>query len=207
MHPNATFAWQDREEMLAFVAERAFCTLFAAGPEGLTAVHLPVVIYAPDRIRFHLSRANRAVRSDSLSGRALLSCLGPDAYISPDWYGTPDQVPTWNYLAVEMEGPLRRLDEEEIADQLDRLSADHEERLLPKLPWTRGKMTPGRFEAMIKGIHGYEMTVEEMRGTRKFGQHKKPEEIEGVVNGLKAAGQAELAAMTEALSRGRERVG
>jgi transcriptional regulator len=180
MHPNRAFAWQDREAMLAFLADVAFCTICVDGP---ALVHAPVIVAGPDRIRFHLSRGN--VASAALSdGRAIVSCLGPDAYISPDWYGSPDQVPTWNYLAVEAEGPLRRLDEAELVHLLDDLSAAHEARLAPKPAWTRAKMTPGRFEAMLKAIVGYELTIEDLRGTRKLGQNKTREERIGAAKGL-----------------------
>jgi transcriptional regulator len=180
MHPNRAFAWEDRDAMLALVGEIGFCTLFVDGP---FVVHVPVIVSAPDRIRFHLARANRAV--PALEGRrALLSCLGPDAYISPDWYGTSDQVPTWNYLAVEAEGPLRRLDEDELTGLLEDLSADHEARLAPKPAWTRGKISPGRFEAMLKAIIGFELAVETLRGTRKLGQQKKEAERYGAAAGL-----------------------
>ena len=179
MHPNRAFAWEDREAMLAFVADIAFCTICADGP---LLVHAPVVVAAPDRLRFHVSRGNRAAALDGK--RAIVSCLGPDAYISPDWYGTPDQVPTWNYLSVEAEGPLRRLDEAELASLLDALSIAHERRLAPKPEWTRAKMSPGRFEAMLKAIIGYELRIEALRGTRKLGQNKKDEERAGAAEGL-----------------------
>jgi transcriptional regulator len=180
MHPHPAFAWQDRAAMLAFLAETAFCTICADGP---VVAHAPVVVAGPDRIRFHLSRRNSA--ADLPDGkRAILSCLGPDAYISPDWYGTADQVPTWNYVAVEAEGPLRRLDEAGLADLLDALSAAHEARLAPKPAWTRAKMTPGRFEAMLKAVVGYELQVETLRGTRKLGQTKPPEERRAAAAGL-----------------------
>jgi transcriptional regulator len=178
MHPNRAFAWEDRDEMLGFVAGIAFCTIAADGP---TIAHAPVIVAPPDRIRFHLARGNRA----RLDGRrAIVSCLGADAYVSPDWYGTPDQVPTWNYLAVEAEGPLRRLDEAELAALLDDLSAAHEARLAPKASWTRAKMSPGRFEAMLRAITGYELLIEALRGTRKLGQHKSGAERQGAADGL-----------------------
>ena len=180
MHPDRRFAWQDREAMLAFVADVAFCTICAEGP---AVVHAPVVVVGEDRLRFHVSLGNRAVEALD-RGRALVSCLGPDAYISPDWYGTPDQVPTWNYVAVEAEGPLRRLDETELADLLDTLSAQHEARLAPKPAWTRAKMTPGRFEAMLKAIVGYELTIDALRGTRKLGQTKNEVERAAAAEGL-----------------------
>lgn len=166
--------------MLAFVGDISFCTICVDGP---LLVHAPVVVDAPDRIRFHMARGNRAAAA--LEGnRAIISCLGPDAYVSPDWYGVPDQVPTWNYLNVEAEGPLRRLDEAGLTRLLDDLSAAHEARLAPKPAWTRAKMTPGRFAAMLKAIIGYELTIEELRGTRKLGQHKSEAERTGAADGL-----------------------
>ncbi|HEY5710454.1 MAG TPA: FMN-binding negative transcriptional regulator [Allosphingosinicella sp.] len=194
MHPNRIFAWEDRDAMLAFVADISFATIVTDGP---LVAHAPVVAASPDRLRFHLARGNRAAAS--LDGRrAILSFLGPDAYVSPDWYGTPDQVPTWNYLAVEAEGTLRRLDEAELATLLDDLGAAHERRLAPKLPWTRDKMSPGRFEAMLKAITGFELEIEELRGTRKLGQHKAEAERRGAADGLAPFHPAMAALMREA---------
>ncbi len=193
MHPGRAFAWEGRDELLAFVADIAFCTIAVDGP---MVVHAPVLVAGPDRLRFHVSRGNRAAAA--LEGaRALASCLGPDAYISPDWYGAPDQVPTWNYLAVEAEGPLRRLDEAELAALLDDLSAAHEARLAPKAPWTRAKMSPGRFEAMLNAIIGYDLLIEDLRGTRKLGQNK-PGQAEAAADGLAPFNPAMAALMRAA---------
>jgi transcriptional regulator len=170
MHPNPSFAWEDREAMLAFVADIAFATICFDGP---SVVHAPVAV-GDGLLRFHIARSNRVGPLDGR--RALVSCLGPDAYVSPDWYGSADQVPTWNYLAVEAEGPLRRLEETELATLLDELSAAHEARLAPKPRWTRAKMSPGRFAAMLGAIAGYEMKIDALRGTRKLGQHKRSAE-------------------------------
>lgn len=191
MHPNRVFAWQDREAMLGFVGEIAFATIAAEGP---VLVHAPVLVAGPDRLRFHVSRGNRA----KLEGkRAIVSVLGPDAYISPDWYADRnDQVPTWNYFTVEAEGPLRRLDEPELATLLDELSAAREARLAPKPAWTRAKMTPGRFEGMLKAIIGYELAIEELRGTRKLGQNKEEADRLAAARGLAPFNPA-LAALME----------
>ena len=191
MHPNRAFAWEDREAMLAFVGDIAFSTICVDGP---FVVHAPVIVAAPDRIRFHIARGNRAAAA--LEGaRAIISCLGPDAYVSPDWYGTRDQVPTWNYLAVEAQGPLRRMDDGELISLLDALSADQESRLAPKPAWTRAKMSPGRFDAMLKAIIGFELTIEELRGTRKLGQHKKEAERHAAAEGLAPINPALAASM------------
>jgi transcriptional regulator len=196
MHPNRAFAWEDEAAMLAFVADVSFCTICIDGP---MVVHVPVVVRAPDRILFHVARGNRATAS--LDGaRALLSCLGPDAYVSPDWYGTKEQVPTWNYVAVEAEGTLHRLDDEGLTALLDALSEAHEARLAPKPVWTRDKMSPSRFGAMLKAIVGFELRIETLRGTRKLGQHKNEAEREGAADGL-APFHPEMAARMRSAAR------
>ncbi|WP_166038337.1 FMN-binding negative transcriptional regulator [Sphingosinicella sp. YJ22] len=191
MHPNRVFHWTDEQEMLALVGQVSFATICVDGP---AVVHAPVVVAGRDRLLFHVSRSNPAAAK--LEGaRAIASVMGPDFYVSPDWYGTPDRVPTWNYLVVEAEGPLRRLDEAELAALLDRLSAEHEQRLAPKKPWTRDKMTPGRFEAMLKAIVGFELSIEALRGNRKLGQNKKAEERERVAEALAALGRHDHAGL------------
>ncbi|MDP9413194.1 MAG: FMN-binding negative transcriptional regulator [Pseudomonadota bacterium] len=192
MHPNAKFDWKDRSEMLALIQEVSFCTVFVATAAGNFAIHVPVLVGGETFLRFHVAKANRAA-SALAEARALLSCVGPNAYISPDWYGTPDQVPTWNYLAVEAEGRLRTMDLPELVQHLDALSALQEARLAPKKHWTRAKMRPGLFERMTAGILGFEMKIEALRGTRKLAQHKTAAEVDGAVRGLAASGGAEMA--------------
>jgi hypothetical protein len=61
-------------------------------------------------------------------------------------------------------------------------------------------MNPGRFEAMMKAIVGFELQIEGLRGTRKLGQNKKGAEMEGAIAGLEAAGRADMAALMRASS-------
>lgn len=183
MHPDRRFDWADRDAMLAFTAEVAFAHIFAATPEGPMVVHAPVVVTPGGDFRFHIARRNRiAAHLDGAT--ALASIVGPNAYVSPDWYGLADQVPTWNYLAVEAEGPARRLSEDELVAQSDELSAAHEARLAPKPAWTRAKMTPGKFAAMLPALAGFELTVTALRGTRKLGQNKDAGARAGVAAAL-----------------------
>ena len=199
MHPNGIFEWTEREAMLAFLGETAFATIVVLTPSGARIAHAPLLVCGEDRLRFHLSRRNAA--ADAESARALVSCIGPHAYLSPDWYGTSDQVPTWNYLAVECEGGLTRLPDGELAGLVDALSAVHEARLRPKPSWTSAKMSPGRFEAMLQAIVGFELRIEALRGTRKLGQNKRAEEMAGACAGLRGAGQHEMAALIEAAAQ------
>lgn len=192
MHPDPKFRWDDRTAMRDFVAEISFGTLFASTPDGLRAAHVPVIFVADDRIGFHVSRGNGIVRHlDGAS--ALFSIHGPDAYVSPDWYGADDQVPTWNYLAVELEGRIAKMDRDALLDQIDRLSAEHEGRLAPKPVWTRTKMNPGTVDKMLGAITGYTLEVQAWRGTRKLGQNKPDAARLSAADGLDASGKRGMA--------------
>ena len=87
-------------------------------------------------------------------------------------------------VTVEAEGPVAALDEAGLVALLDDLSAQEEARFLPKLPWTRAKMSPGRFETMLRGIIGARLTVERLEGTTKLSQNKPDGDRAGVIAAL-----------------------
>ena len=197
MHPDPRFRWDDEAALRAFVAARGFAHVFAMTAEGPMVAHAPVVVTEAGALRFHLARSNRICRYlDGLP--AIASVAGADAYVSPDWYGSEDQVPTWNYVAVEAEGVARMCDRPVLIDQLDHLSAVHEAALAPKPAWTRDKLSPARFEAMLGALACFEIAVLRWRGTRKFSQNKSAAERDGVARALDAADRADMAALVRA---------
>lgn len=188
MNAAPAFRVEDREALLAFVRAHPFVTIAAAvGGRPFTA-QAPVVIRqlgdGEVALDFHLARANALSPFIIQTFRAVALATGPDAYVSPDWYESPDQVPTWNYVSVEAEGSVAVLDEAELIALLDDLSVQEEARLLPKPPWTRDKMSPGRFDAMARGIVGARLFVDRLEGTFKLSQNKGAADRAGVVAAL-----------------------
>lgn len=191
MHPNRAFAWEDRGDVLRFVAERAFAHVFTGSHDALFVAHVPVLVTDAGRVRFHVAKRNRI--AEHLPGRRLLiSVSGREAYHSANWYASANQVPTWHYEAVELEGEARQLPQEELVDLLDRLSERFEGQVQPEQPWTRGKMEPGKFEAMTRAIVGFEVDPLEVRGTLKFNQHKSGEDLAASIEGQAAAGRNDI---------------
>lgn len=192
MHPNPAFQWTDQEEILSFVGEQSFATIFTAASGHLYAVHAPVLVDG-GRVQFHVARRNRI--AGRLAGQmVLISVTGRNAYQSANWYVTKNQVPTWHYEAVEIEGTAREMTRDELARLLDRLSDWHERRVQPGNPWTRDKLEPGRFEAMTRAIAGFEVEPAAIRGTRKFNQHKDAGDREATIKGQLQAGRDDIAA-------------
>jgi transcriptional regulator len=187
MHPANAFRVEDQAQLLAHLDLYPFMS-FAAVVEGRPVVsHAPVVVRRRDNrlmLDFHLSRGNRLTPLVAGGFHAVAVSLGPDAYVSPDWYAAPDQVPGWNYLSVEVEGPVTPMDEAGLIQHLDDLSAQEEARLLPKKPWTRHKMVAAKFESLLRGIVGASLAVERFEGTFKLSQNKTAADRAGVIAAL-----------------------
>lgn len=199
MHPDPSFRPKDADLAALLVREIGFAAIFASPPDGPRVAHAPVVLGADERtLQFHLSRGNGLTKH--LDGALALAVVqGPDAYVSASWYSAADQVPTWNYVAVEMEGRVRKLDREALVAQLETLSANHEARVGATPPWTRDKMSAAVFGKMTDAITGFELAISAWRPTLKLSQNKPADERARVIKGLNAQGHGALAHLMEQL--------
>ena len=184
----------DRAASLAFAEARGFGLACAWDGDKPVASPLPFYLTSANdgtpRAAFHVARHNPLVKLANGTTSWMLAVTGSDAYVSPDWYVSPDQVPTWLYQSVHLSGPVRLLSDDELAVQIDTLSDKFENWLLPKKPWTSAKMTAGRLETMKKAIVGLVMAVEEVEGSFKLNQHKSDADYTAIANAL-GAGDAD----------------
>jgi len=173
MHPNPTFHSQDHAKDIAFVRDRAFGTLMVNGDPVPMVAHVPILLSEDGcEVLIHLVRSNPIARALKSPLAARIAVMGADGYVSPDWYGTADQVPTWNYVAVQITGVLELLPHGKMREVLDAQSAHFETRLLPKTPWTTDKMSPDVLEKMMRMIVPCRMQVDDIAATWKLGQNK-----------------------------------
>ena len=188
MHPNPVFRGEPCESALAFARERGFGALTVAAAGGVLAAHVPFVV-DEGRVEAHLMRANplaRHLRDGPCD--ALLIVSGPDAYVSPDWYGEPRMLPTWNYVSVHLRGKLRLLDDAALRSVLDRLSANFEERLAPKPPWKTEKLDDAELAGKMRVIVPIEMSIETTDSTFKLNQNRSAAARAGAAAALSAGG-------------------
>jgi len=178
----------DRAASLGFAQARGFGTICAWNGGKPIASSVPFVITSADDgtplAAFHVARANPLSGLADGTSSWLLAANGADAYVSADWYLSPDQVPTWLYQAVHLTGPVRKLSDSELGPHLDLLSAKFETWLAPKPPWTSSKLTAARLEALKKLIVGLVMTVEEVEGSFKLNQHKSDADHAAIADAL-----------------------
>ncbi len=180
----------DRAKAIAFAQARGFGTMCAFDGARPVASALPFCVsFAADGtpiVSFHVARGNALARLGDGKSRWLLAVNGADAYVSADWYASPDQVPTWLYQAVHLTGTVSLMRDGELGAHLDALSAKFESWLAPKPPWTVAKVSAGRQEMLKKAIVGLTMTVEDIEGSFKLNQHKSETDYAAVATALAA---------------------
>ncbi len=185
MHPNPVFHTATDSDNLAFARERGFGLLSINGPDAPIAAHVPFLLSEDGASAdLHLMRSNPVARAATNPVSALLALSGPDGYVSPDWYGDPSQVPTWNYVAVHLRGRLEVLADAALAEILERLSAAFEARL-DKNPWNMEKVPADTLARMMRMIQPLRFHIESIDGTWKLGQNKPA--------GARAGAAAEIA--------------
>ncbi|WP_136441804.1 FMN-binding negative transcriptional regulator [Pacificoceanicola onchidii] len=202
MHPNPTFRQTETQNALTFARARAFGTLAVnSDPVPLTA-HIPFLLTEDGQAAdLHLVRSNPIRKA---LGPAVLTVTGPDAYISPDWYGADDQVPTWNYVAVRLTGTLEALPAEHLPDLLARQSAFFEDRLAPKPPWTMDKLTGETEARFMRMILPFRFHITDVQSTFKLGQNKPAEVRKAAAEQLTTGFGSDLTALSDMMRNAEE---
>ncbi len=176
MYINPAFK-TDEDEAWAFVEERGFGAVVALDAGTPLASHVPLLVIrdaetGARRLQFHVARPNPLHSVLAQSPRIMVIVSGPDAYISPDWYVSDDQVPTWNYIAAHIVGTARAMTPDEAHAHVEAMSLAFERRLLPKKPWSTSKMTEQKLAMMLRAIVPVEVSAENIECSFKLSQNK-----------------------------------
>lgn len=202
MYSPPAFVVDDLAVLHEIVRNKVFVTMAAIVEGAVKFAYAPVVVDAKaaprGALRFHLAAANPLAKL-AAGARVAMTVNAADAYVSPDWYKKTHTVPTWNYVAVEGEGALHRTSRDELRKIVIDLSAQEEEKLLPKTPWLIGKLPEARVEGLINGIAGFSLTLDRLQGKFKLSQDKTPEDIAGVIAALEARGDAASVVIAKAM--------
>jgi transcriptional regulator len=169
-------------------------------PDGLVATFLPFVHDADTgehgTLLGHVARSNDQW-SRPVTGEALVIVHGPDAYVSPGFYASAAEhgrvVPTWNYLTAHVYGELRIHDDVEWLDALVRRLTDLHEAAEPS-PWSVDDAPPAFVAGQLRAIVGVELVISRIEAKVKMSQNRPEADVDGVIAGLAARGDAATAA-------------
>lgn len=117
----------------------------------------------------HCARANPQAQLLASQPQALVSFMGPHAYMSPGVYTDKQRVPTWSYLAVQANVLTRIIDPHKDRDRLLKcLIADHE----PSYAQQWRELPEQYTGAMLHAIVAFEMHIVDLQCAVKLNQHR-----------------------------------
>jgi transcriptional regulator len=175
MYLPAHFKGEWRAHAVPLIQAEPFASLISCDDEGLPFVsHLPLQLQdgvegAAPLLLGHVARGNPHWRYLAARPRAVVTFLGPHAYLSPQVYPDLARVPTWNYVALHCTVQARLIDEPQAKDALlKKLIGEHEPAYAAQ--W-RG-LDADYQRKMLTGMVGFELQVLSHECKLKLNQHR-----------------------------------
>lgn len=195
MYIPAPFVEDDVTELFAHAAAHPFATLVTSpnsSGDGVGVSHLPLLVDPVRRtLRGHLARDNPQLSHLSAGGPALAIFHGPHGYVSPSAYvDRGPSVPTWNYVVVHAQGPVRVVDEPTLRIILGEMIA--------RFDSSGWELTRDQeyLDRSLAAIAGFEIVIERLEGKWKLSQNRSADDRRGVVEYLARGDDASRALAT-----------
>ena len=122
------------------------------------------------------------------------------AYISPSWYARPN-VPTWNYVAVHLSGPVRRVEGEELYEQLRQQMDKYEAH--SKNPLHISDIPEKMLNTDLRGLVAFEMQVDRVECAHKLSQNRDDRDYAAIIAELEQSRSEHDRLTAEAMRRER----
>lgn len=208
MYIPSHFAENDPHKLQQYIRDYSFGLLITADEHGIEANHVPFYLKIDESsslgvLQCHVARGNSVWQRLERNSSVLAVFQGPEAYISPSWYPSKAEtgrvVPTWNYVAVHVQGNANVIqDAGWLKQHLCQLTDQHESGMAE--PWSVDDAPSDFTEALMRGIVGIEISIEGISGKLKASQNQPERNRAGVKVGLAVRGGTNDSAMSEFIS-------
>jgi transcriptional regulator len=188
---------EDQAEVIALIKANSFGILITSQEDVPFATHLPFLFDEQKGTQgvliSHLARANPQGQQLCSGKEVLVIFQGPHAYISPTWYKSEFNVPTWNYAIVHVYGQVRIVENaEQTRQMLDALVAQYEGSNYEawRAPWD-----DTRYSKLTGGIIPFEIAISRIEGKFKLSQNKSPADRRGAIEHLQQSSDGQQQAI------------
>ena len=189
----------DPADAAALIEASPLACVVAQTDAGLIANHLPLLPGPGGVLIGHVARANDMHRLIAEGQEVLAVFQGAGGYVSPNFYpGKAEHhrhVPTWNYEVVHVRGAISfQHDAHARRAAVGLLTRREERRMNGDAAWRMADAPADYLEEMLAAIVAFRITVHSTQAKAKLSQNRTPADRAGAIEGLRAAGNAALAA-------------
>lgn len=204
------FTETDPANISALINAAPLACIIAHTETGLLANHIPLLAGTSGTLIGHVAEANDMHRLLRDGQDVLAIFQGSQGYVSPNFYPSKQEhhrhVPTWNYMVVHAHGQIQfHHDTHAKHAAVGLLTRWHERRLNGSQAWRMGDAPPDYMAEMLDKIVAFKIVVSRMTAKTKLSQNREARDYDGAMDGLRAAGDTDVAdAMaSHAAARGR----
>jgi transcriptional regulator len=167
------FKAKEEADALTLMRAYPFASLVSTDDTGFPYVtNIPLVLTQREGqhvLLGHCAKPNPHWRYLQQRPQALVTFMGPQAYMSPQVYPDLTRVPTWSYLAVHAKVDATLIDEPQAKDRLlKQLIGDHE----PAYAAQWRSLEEDYQNKMMNGIVAFELRITELACKLKLNQHR-----------------------------------
>ncbi len=183
------FSPNEESRVRKLIEQNAFVTILSY-PKDMSPFinHLPIIFSAKpneDKILIgHMAKRNPQWTHFKENPNATVIVQGPHTYITPKWYKSGRDVPTWNYAVAHLQGKVELM--ESFSEQLE---------VLKQLTYFFEKSYPNPWEfelpddlldetALTSAITSFRFKIEKVDAKFKLSQNRSAADKSGVIEGL-----------------------
>ena len=163
----------------------SFATIVTSDDEFPQISHLPLILEGSNKSLIgHCARANPHWQQFAKTQLVTAIFSGPSAYISPAWYQPqPDNVPTWNYVAIHVRGAVELIEEPaEVYSVMQTMVSFFESR--QGTGWDLPQVPNKSLEAQLSAIVAFRINIKEINAQFKLSQAQNARNRNAVIQNL-----------------------
>lgn len=181
MYIPKRFKGKDDHHAIEFMRRFNFGILISVEDAKPIGTHLPFLVAESEGelvLTSHMAAANNQLKSLA-DQEALIIFSEPHAYVSPSFYNTPENVPTWNYLSVHAYGKVQILNGyDEKIEVLEQSMAEFESEYLKQ--WNG--LDQAYKTRLARGMVAFKIQVAELQYKEKLSQNRKEDERKRIID-------------------------
>lgn len=185
MYIPGIYRIKDHKVVEEFIRQNGFATIVSPGDLYPVATHIPLDLQVNEKgeqvLWGHVSKGNPQWKQFEMNPHVLAVFLSHiHSYISSSWYNHPN-VPTWNYMSVQVTGTVSFLEGEKLWVSVGKLTDKYEAE--SDKPVSLNSLPPS-VQKHLNGLVGFEIKIENMECAFKLSQNRNEEDLRNIINRL-----------------------
>lgn len=195
------YQFADRHEQLHFISRYPLAQIVTVVPSAhqnpaIEATITPLFHQGSDlELNFIGHIAKRNIQSQRIADGAdvLALFLGPQAYVSPNWFNVENTVPTWNYVALQLRGTLCIENDHRQLMHTLRITCSHmeSEHFIGDTArqWNMDSVDPKLVDKLSHMVTAFSIKGVTLEGVKRLSQDKDYQDMQSIMAGLRQDNQ------------------